>query len=70
MYLTSPYVGEHFTGLRGILIEAMLSFLIVIAVTAVANIGLIVKAKLEVNMKTIVRVLCVVGGTALLGRSY
>ena len=44
--------------------------MIVIAVTAVANIGLIVKAKLEVNMKTIVRVLCVVGGTALLGRSY
>jgi hypothetical protein len=68
--LTSPYLGEYFSGSRGILIEAMLSFCIAMAVTVVAKIDLIVKANLEVNMKTIARVICVGGGTALLGRSF
>jgi hypothetical protein len=39
------------------------------AVTVSAKIVLIVQANLEVNMKTILRVLFVGGGAALLGRS-
>jgi hypothetical protein len=68
--LTSPYVGKYFSGSCGILAEAMLSFFIALTVTVNANISLNVKAKLESNMKIIGRAICVVGGAALLGRSW
>ena len=68
--LISPYLGEHFSGSRGILIEAVLSLCVAVALTVIAKIEFAVKANLEVNMKTIVRVICVVGGAALLGRSW
>ena len=42
-------------------------------IAATANVSAIialnVKAKMEVDMKTIVKAICVVGGAALLGRS-
>ena len=68
--LTSPYLDEYFSDFCGVLIETILSLCIAIAFTVIARINLTVEAKLEVNVKTIIRTICVVGGAALLGRSW
>ena len=47
----------------------MLYLLIAATINVSANVVISLTAKMEVNMKTISKVICVVGGAALLGRS-
>ena len=67
-YLTNPLIGEYFNGMRGFLVEEMLTISLVFIISAKAKVDAVLNMKMEVNMKTAIQVICVLAGTALLGR--
>ena len=66
-----PCLGERYTSLCVFLVGIMLavSFVIRVAASVKANAVVMMKTRMEGNMMTAVQVICVVAGTALLGRS-
>lgn len=66
--LIGPYLGKFFAGSSGFLIESMLFLYITATLMVAVNIIVSVTINLEVNMKTIIRTVSVVGGAAFLGR--
>jgi len=59
-------MGKNLADMYAVLIEIMLYLFLVVAVKVSARIVLSVKTRLEINMKTIVNLICGFGGGALL----